>query len=218
MNEETTTNSVLRQGPLWENPGTAGSLGAFFRTMGDVLLRPRPTFGRMVISPPIGRAYLFYVLPNLGALGVGFVLERMMKGLRALLFVGGEAPSPTVVGLGGSVVVMLTAPFVFAGLVHLLLIVVNGQKYGYAATFRVGAYTGGSVAFFSWIPCVGGCAALIWSVVVEVKGLAAVHETSEGKAAFAVLLSYGLLFAFFLVGGALLVLREGFFPTPRIQV
>jgi len=210
-----------RTGPVWEHRGSANALAAFFQTAADVLFRPRATFSTMRTSPGIGAAYLFYVLPN----GVSFLISRALEGMgRAFfaLFMPPEAISSGGEGvLINSLVILLVlvAPFLYAALTHLLLVVVNGQRYGYAATFRAGAYSSGSAALFSWIPCLGWLAAPIWGVVVTVIGLAAIHGTSLGKAAFAVILSgviMGVVAVLLVVTAWVMGLLEA--PIPPIQV
>ena len=64
---------------------------------------------------------------------------------------------------------------------------VKGAKPGFEATFRVVAY-GYSANIFMVIPFCGGILPLVWAVVLSIIGLREAHETTGGKAAFAVFL------------------------------
>ena len=77
--------------------------------------------------------------------------------------------------------------FVLAGILHVCLMMVKGTKAGFEGTFRVVAY-GYSANIFMVIPFCGGILAAVWAVVLSIIGLREAHETTGGKAAFAVFL------------------------------
>jgi hypothetical protein len=91
--------------------------------------------------------------------------------------------------------------FVAAGIYHLCLLMVGGANHGYETTYRVVAFTHGSIAWLQVIPCVGGCIVLVMLYVCLINGLVSAQETTGGKAAAAVFIPLG----FFLLLGALAI-------------
>ena len=91
--------------------------------------------------------------------------------------------------------------FIAAGIYHVCLLAVGGANHGYETTYRVVAFTHGSIAWLQVIPCVGGCIVLVMLYVCLINGLAAAQETTGGKAAAAVFIPLG----FFLLLGALAI-------------
>jgi hypothetical protein len=192
---------------------------AFFQTLIAVLFRPRATFEQMRVSSGIGSAYVFYLVPNAIALAISTAIQGFVMSFIASILPPGSASPQGGTNLAFSGVMIVAMPFVAAGLTHLLLVVANGQKHGYGATFRVGAYASGSVALFSWIPCIGWLGAPIWSLVVSIIGLAGIHETSRGKAAFAVIVTVVIVIAVAVVGWfAAIAMGLIEAPTPPTQV
>ena len=72
-----------------------------------------------------------------------------------------------------------------AGVMHVCLIMVGGEKNGYEATFRVCAYNMGVFGAFNAIPFIGPCVGFFWQIASTIIGLAEAHETTGGKAAAA---------------------------------
>ena len=77
--------------------------------------------------------------------------------------------------------------FTASGILHVFLLMVNGAKKGYEATFRVVAYSY-SAYIFLVLPFCGQLISAVWIVVLYIIGLREAHEISGGKAAFAVFL------------------------------
>jgi hypothetical protein len=78
--------------------------------------------------------------------------------------------------------------FVSAVITHLCLMLIGGANQGYETTYRVVAFSAGSVAWLDVIPCFGPLIHFVMSFVCPIQGLAAAHHTSVGKAAAAVIL------------------------------
>ena len=87
---------------------------------------------------------------------------------------------------------------VSAVILHLCLYVLRGAHRGFIGTFRVSAYSTATL-IFCFVPYVGEYVAFIWWLVVLVKGLREVHETSTLKAVFSLLLP---LFLFLILATA----------------
>jgi hypothetical protein len=79
--------------------------------------------------------------------------------------------------------------FIWSGILHVFLMMVKGTKAGFEATFRVVSYSYGTNVL-NIIPFCGGIIAWVWSIVLSIIGLKEAHETSGGKAAFAVLFPF----------------------------
>ena len=81
--------------------------------------------------------------------------------------------------------------FVTSGILHLMLMLLGGGHKTFEATFRAVCFSQAPMILFV-IPVflIPGCGLLVglWSLVLYVIGLAAVHEIGHGRAAAAVLL------------------------------
>ena len=86
-------------------------------------------------------------------------------------------------------IAVIIGVFIMAGIYHVLLMMVGGAKNGFESTFNVVAYSS-AVNIFSVIPFCGGTIGWVYNIILNIIGLAKVHETSTGKSAFAVLLPF----------------------------
>jgi hypothetical protein len=77
--------------------------------------------------------------------------------------------------------------FVGAGILHLCLLLVGGDRQGYEATFRVQTYSAGA-HLLNVIPLCGWLVAPVWLLVLQIIGLKEAHGISGGRAALAVFL------------------------------
>jgi hypothetical protein len=80
--------------------------------------------------------------------------------------------------------------FVGAAILHLFVLIVGAARTsasGFEGTFRVAAYAS-TASLAQVIPFVGGLVALVWGMVLAVKGIQRMHRTTTGRAAAAVLL------------------------------
>jgi len=102
----------------------------------------------------------------------------------------------------GAVFTLATATvglFFYAAIYHVCLLALGGARHGFETTYRVVAFTAGSIAWLQVVPCVGGCVVVVMLFICLINGLAAAQETAGGNAASAVFLPLG----FFLLLGAL---------------
>jgi hypothetical protein len=98
--------------------------------------------------------------------------------------------------------------FVVAGIGHLLVrLVVGATNAGFAATFRVAAYTS-VTSLVTWIPLIGGLLGL-YGIYLAVVGIREMHRTTTGKAVVVVLFPVILILVLALLG--LLVAGAVFF-------
>ena len=106
-----------------------------------------------------------------------------------------------------SIPLYLVGLFLDTVVVHLFLVLVRGtatSKAGFGGSFRPACYATVS-ALAMLLPLVGQLVAIVWYLILLILGLAALHRTSHGKAAAAVLLPIVLCCVCF----ALLVVLAG---------
>ncbi len=133
------------------------------------------------IGPIVAQIYsLFLPNPILGMLqerfagqpGSGLFARSAATGLFGIVFV----PVAVVIGL-----------FIGAGIIHVCLMVVGGANSGFIATFRVMCYAS-TAQLAQVVPLIGWLVALVFTGVLEVKGLEIAHRTTVGKAIAALLI------------------------------
>lgn len=183
---------VAGQGLPWEKEPL--SLSAWWQTAKWCLTEPSRAFAALRPGGDMGRAMLFCGLGLLvgGVVQLVWVLPLTLVGWA----VQGNRPETLLVqvvlqlvqALVGSVIGATVGLLLGAAIVHGALLVVGGASRPFETTFRVLGYVNGSTAWLSIIPCVGPLIALVWSLVIEVAGLAAAHRISPGRALLAVLL------------------------------
>lgn len=119
---------------------------------------------------------------------------RMMSGpaFRRFAWMTGRRPR----GCGivffpiGAVIGILLGLFIGAAILHLFVLIVGAARTsasGFEGTFRVIAYAS-TASIAQVIPFVGGLIALVWWIVLAVKGIQRMHRTTSGRAVAAVLL------------------------------
>ncbi len=169
-------------------------LDGFVETVKLMVTAPRDAYRMMEAGGDIVRPLIYAVL--LGWIGIiaGQVYNLLFQGamLRALasrihgIPLGGSAITSVAI-LVLAPIIIIVGLFIWAGLVHLSLILVGGATRGFVATFKALAYAQTS-SLAQLVPMCGGIIGLIWALVLQVFGIAAAHDTSEGKAVVAVLL------------------------------
>ncbi len=177
-----------RTGLPWDSQGL--SFGTWWETLTMILGGTNDAFRRMHITggfgKPIGYAMIGLAIGSLGNL----ILNLGMIGLLAGGGMGGEQLAMQLVQQVASAVLtpLLGATLmclIQAGVMHVCLIMVGGEKNGYEATFRVCAYNMGVFGAFNAIPFIGPCVGFFWQMVTTIIGFAEAHETTGGKAAAA---------------------------------
>lgn len=176
-----------RTGPPWEQSGPW--LGRFVDTAKGVLTDPTRAFDDMRreggLAPPLAFAVIGLIAGSLAsvvfqAIGVGTSLGRPF----------GES-SLGLLSLWATLIVVpvvaTVSLFVFAGLFHVMLLLLNAAKHPFETTFRTYAYASGATALLGIIPICGGIIGAIWNVVATIIGIARTQETTTGTAAIAVL-------------------------------
>jgi hypothetical protein len=186
----------MREKTPWEDREHQGLFGGLSKTLKQVLFSPGDFFKTMPVTGGLTDPLLFgLILGMTGALfsyfwqialsGVmqDFMPPQMLAASEHSLFQGA---SLAVLAICTPFLIILWL-FILSGMLHLFLLMVQGAKSGFEATFRVVAYSEAPYLFLV-LPFCGGFLAWIWSLVIILIGLQHAHETTGGKAAFAVFL------------------------------
>ncbi len=178
----------------WEDREQNGFVSGLFSTIREVLFTPSAFFKKMQVKGGLTDPLLFGLI--VGMVGLMFlyfwdivlhdsVRNMLTPELRAI------ARDSLAQSMGVAVTAAITPLmlviwlFTVSGLLNLFLMFVRGARAGYEATFRVVSYSL-SPFFFLAIPFCGSLLTAIWFITLAVIGLREAHETSGGKAAFAV--------------------------------
>lgn len=177
--------------PPWEERQRYGFLNALYLTIKDALLAPAPFFKRMPTRIGIIQPLLFALV--VGVIGSFFEWMWSLTGSSLQMFVAEDVSDvlegPLMFGLLFVLSPAITCVHVFvgAGIIHLCLMLVGGNRLGFEATFRVVAYAM-AASLLLIVPVCGSLLFPIWSLVVMVIGLHKIHDIEPWRAIIAVLL------------------------------
>ena len=189
------------QGTPWERRDQIGFVNALVETTQQVLMSPADFFARMPIQGGVGGPLLYAVIVGYVGLAAAtlynLVFNTMMfsSGLTRFGRYGNfERIAPFLHSGIGTAAQLILGPiwiviglFIGAGILHLALLVLGGANRDFEATFRVTAYSH-AVSLMNLVPICGGFIGVIWWIAVASIGLAAAHQTDQGRAIAAVLL------------------------------
>jgi len=176
-----------RSGPPWEQPGPW--LGRFVDTVKGVLTEPTRTFAHMRREGGLTAPLRFAVIGLIVGSVASLVFQAVGAGASLAPFLGDRTPGAASI-LGTLIIVPVVATvslFLFSGLFHLMLLLLNGARHPFETTFRTYAYVSGATALLGLVPVCGGLIGAVWSVVAAIIGLTETQDTSTGTAAVAVL-------------------------------
>lgn len=174
-------NHVERKASPWERRSELGLWQGIYKTFKAVLFSPEDLFGTMTYKGGIREPLAFGLL--LGSIGTmfGFFWQFIMFGgllsikhdligqfAISLIFLGITVISPLFVTI---------AIFLTSGILHLLLLVVRGEKNGFEATFRVISYSQ-ATQVLGLIPVIGGLIGSFWLLIIQIIGIREIHSTS----------------------------------------
>lgn len=174
----------------WEQRERYGFLNALYLTTRDVLTAPGTFFGRMPSRLGLWQPLLYAVVLGMLAALLGWIWSLAGSSLRTLA--SGDAlgnlfgPLPSFIGFVASPLTVTVDVLVRAGLMHLLLMLLGGNKLGFEASFRVAAY-GKAAGVVAMLPFCGGLVAVLWELAIDVIGLYRIHGTDSWRALVAVL-------------------------------
>jgi hypothetical protein len=181
-----------RTGPVWETSGPLAT--RFLETVRGVLLNPVEFYRTMRRRGGVGAPLTFGIAGTLVGGVIGALYQLMFMTMGGGFGDFSAARDTAFVGLlsSGCIVVILPLAGILwiviaAGIYHLMLLLLGGARGTFETTLRVVAYTMGATSLLQILPMCGSFLAAVWSIVVNIIGLAQAHEVSTGKAAAAVL-------------------------------
>lgn len=191
---------------IWESAPPKESWHAFWETLKNIVRDPSGFYAEVAKGSGLLRPWIFSTVilfiallltalyqSGLDAFKSADLMNSMIRLPLALIFVlfGVAVMTP---------IVSIVATFLQTVIFHVCLIIVGGKTKDILSTARVVCYAG-APNLLVVVPVIGWLAAEIWGLYLIIVGLKTVHETTLGKAAFAVILPALLCF-----GGIFLVL------------
>jgi hypothetical protein len=190
----------------WERREQFGFLNALYLTTREVLMAPQRFFRRMPSRVGLTQPLLYALILGVAAAFLGWLWSLAGNSLQVLMAEDlGKAfrgPLWSFFIFVGSPLLVVIAVFVRAALMHLMLMLLGGNRLGFEATFRVAAY-GQAAGVLALLPFCGWLIALLWELAIEVIGLYSIHGTDPWRAMVAVLMP--LLFCASTIGAALML-------------
>ncbi|WP_425617064.1 YIP1 family protein [Anatilimnocola sp. NA78] len=170
---------------------------SWFETLKLILLEMNDAFRRMKPDGgylgPLG----FYMVCACISLVVNMIFQGGWTALQMGAQGGQGNGQELIYTLIGYVVIMaaglILSPlfcFIAAAFLHGSLMVVGGANRGYETTFRLTAYSFGTMTIVGMIPCVGGCVVLVWGLACLINALLEAHRCTTGQAVGAVVISF----------------------------
>jgi len=191
-----------RRKTAWEEEGTQWTFGGLMATLKESLFSPSVFFRRMNVTGGLANPLLYALITGMVGWMAYYFWEIVFHDTFSDLLPSKAHSSLDVFADTGLAVKAMLTPFlliiglfIWAAILHLLLVLVRGAKNGFEATFRVVSYINGA-SIFLIMPLCGGILCAIWTLVLMVIGLRDAHGTSGGKAAFVVLFPLVLCCAF----------------------
>jgi hypothetical protein len=205
-----------RPGVPWEAWRELGFLTRLFETIRRSLLQPVAFFRDVDPRGPVLAALVYAVV----MFWVGMALQLIWEFVLPQPF-GSALPPTEGDGLKTYLsplfllLFTLLAPiylpiglFLYAGLLHLLLLILGGPSRGYVGTLRVLCYSS-APQLFAIVPFCGAFVSLIWSTVLQIIGLREVHGIQTGKSVAVVLIPFLLCFILIAATVVLVLLAVG---------
>lgn len=187
-------------GTPWERRERIGFLAGLVETTQQVFSRPAEFFRGMPVTGGLGGPLLYGVAVGYVGLLASAVYNTIFQALVGPELFGlprrGELERllPYLQGGLGLAMQLILGPlliavglFIFAAIVHLLLMLLGGAPRGFEATFRVGCYAE-AAALLRVIPFCGSPLSAACFLFLAIIGLSEAHGISKGRAALAVLL------------------------------
>jgi hypothetical protein len=161
-------------------------------TAKTILLDPKGGFSNVRREGGIGAPITYYLIGSAISL-IGSLLWNMI-GIGGMGGMGNMGPGAAAGGIVGlffglifGICVIVVGLFIITGIVHLVLSLLGGTRYGFETTLRALTYAFGSSAPIGFVPFCGGLIAGVWGLVCAIMGLADMQETTPVKSAIAIL-------------------------------
>lgn len=181
-----------RPGLPWE---IEPSVGAWWDTIKLVCSETNTAFRRMRVTGGYGNPTTFGMASVGATLTIQVAWQTMLRAARGGPDAGELIAWSVCVVVASALLAPTIGWHISAALVHFFLSLAGGCNRGYETTFRAIAYSTGGSILIQAIPCAGGLIYLIIGLYVNVIAVKCAHETTGGKAAFAVLAPFFLFVA-----------------------
>jgi hypothetical protein len=198
------TNAGDRNGPPWEHRATLGMWKALVDTVKFVLMEPARCFATMRRDGGMGGPLVFWMLTAGVGVAINQIYGLLLQGAMAGFMSASGMPAnqagamfgmQATIGAFGIVLAPifgLIGVFIWAGLIHLTLMMLKSANQPFETTLRVACYALGATGVMNLVPMCGGLIALVWSLVAMCIGLAPAQDTTVGKGVAAVLIPLGV--------------------------
>jgi len=182
----------------WEDRENTGSVAGLLRTVKEVLFSPTQFFRVMPVTGGLTDPLLYALIVGMTGLLFFYLWDILLHDSMQNFMTSEMRAAVGRAGIQGgrSVVTAIITPFLFilwlfvvSGMLHLFLQLARGAKAGFEATFRVVSFSV-SPFLFMVVPFCGMFITALWSMMIIIIGLRDAHETTGGKAAFAVLFPF----------------------------
>ena len=189
---------VERRAPPWENRSELGLWQGIYQTFKGVLFSPDKLFSTMThkggIMEPLAFGLLLWSIGSMFGFFWQFLI--MFGGLISLDhdLIGQFAWSLIflIIIVISPLFVTITI-FLTSSILHLLLLVVRGEKNGFEATFRVISYSQ-ATQVLGLIPFIGGLIGSFWLLIIQIIGIREIHNTSYLRVILAFFIPLALIF------------------------
>lgn len=182
----------------WEERDRLGFVTALVETVKLIVTNPTDAFSRLRVDGDMASPILFGVIltvisvvfNQLWSMLFGSLITALSGDAEAMAFMTGFGALQLVAAVAFTAIFYVVFLFIGAGINHLCLMLVgalDNSQLGFDGTLKVVAYSSVS-GLANIIPFVGGIIQLVFALVLLIVGLAAVHKTTQGKAAIAVLI------------------------------
>jgi hypothetical protein len=193
------TSAAPPSGLPWEKRDTLGFVNGFVQTVAMVLTRPTEAFTVMRTEGGLGDPLLFGVIGGSIAAIIWTLLSALIHSLGLAAALSQQNSLDTMLGasVGGAMLIvrLIITPilivigmFIWAGLVHVFLMMAGGANKTFETTFRALSFAYGATSLLAIIPCCGWMIACVWGLIADCIGISRSHQTDMGRAVLAVVL------------------------------
>lgn len=177
----------------WESGG--GFFWAYIRTTREALFSPTRFFKKVAAGEGYWSPLIYGIISGIIGFGASMVYQWLFFSAFIPPQVHAFIPYNLILILSLVGIPFMSAFSIFIGsaITHLCLMIVGGNKKGFAATFRAISYSF-CAHLFDIVPFIGSFVGSIYMIVLIIIGVREGHGISTGKAALAVLLPVLIIF------------------------
>jgi len=191
-----------RPGNPWERRDELGFANGMVEAVKAFITAPADTFSKTRESGDLGSPLLYAVIlatvmaviAQIWGMVFGASILSMLplppEAMDSFGWLLASSGAGMVISLIMTPIITVIVLFIFAGILHLMLLLVGGlenSSAGFEGTLRAAAYSQTS-SLAQVVPVIGGTISFIWGLFLMVTGITRLHGTSDGKAIAAVLL------------------------------